>query len=48
LTITLLGVLVLLLSFLIFLVPDFTTFMRSRDTRLNDAYLVKYPKAFTQ
>ncbi|PTR21745.1 MFS transporter [Pseudomonas sp. GV085] len=48
LTITLLGVLVLLLSLLVFLVPDFTTFMRSRDTQLNDAYRVKYPKAFTQ
>jgi hypothetical protein len=46
LTITLLGVMVLLLSLLVFLVPDFKTFMRSRDTQLNDAYLDKYPEAF--
>ncbi|MEB0043069.1 MULTISPECIES: MFS transporter [unclassified Pseudomonas] len=46
LTITLLGVMVLLLSALVFLVPDFKTFMRSPDTQLNDAYLAKYPEAF--
>jgi MFS family permease len=46
LTITLLGVMVLLLSLLVFLVPDFKTFMRSQDTQLNDAYLEKYPEAF--
>ena len=46
LTITLLGVMVLLLSLLVFLVPDFKTFMRSRDTQLNDAYVDKYPEAF--
>ncbi|UZE17042.1 MFS transporter [Pseudomonas sp. B21-054] len=46
LTITLLGVMVLLLSLLVFLVPDFKTFMRSQDTQLTDAYLDKYPKAF--
>lgn len=46
LTITLLGVIVLLLSPLVFLVPDFKTFMRSQDTQLNDAYLHKYPEAF--
>ena len=46
LTITLLGVMVLLLSLLVFLVPDFKSFMRSQDTQLNDAYLDKYPKAF--
>jgi MFS family permease len=45
-TITLLGVMVLLLSLLVFLVPDFKTFMRSPDTQLNDAYLDKYPEAF--
>jgi hypothetical protein len=45
-TITLLGVMVLLLSMLVFLVPDFRTFMRSQDTQLNNAYLDKYPKAF--
>jgi hypothetical protein len=42
-TITLLGVMVLLLSLLVFLVPDFKTFMRSQDMQLNDAYLDKYP-----
>ncbi|WP_338919735.1 MFS transporter [Pseudomonas silesiensis] len=46
LTITLLGIMVLLLSLLVFLVPDFKTFMRSQDTQLNDAYLEKYPEAF--
>lgn len=46
LTITLLGIIVLLLSLLIFLVPDFKTFMRCQDTILNGAYLDKYPKAF--
>lgn len=48
LTITLLGIMVLLLSLLVFLVPDFKTFMRSQDTQLNDAYLEKYPEAFEQ
>jgi MFS family permease len=46
LTITLLGVMVLLLSLLVFLVPDFKIFMRSQDTQLNDVYLEKYPEAF--
>lgn len=46
LTITLLGVMVLLLSLLVFLVPDFKTFMRTRDTQLTDAYRVRYPSAF--
>lgn len=46
LTITLLGVMVLLLSLLVFLVPNFKTFMRSEDTQLNDVYLEKYPEAF--
>jgi MFS transporter, DHA3 family, macrolide efflux protein len=46
LTITLLGAMVLLLSLLVFLVPDFRTFMRSQDTKLHDAYLEKYPEAF--
>lgn len=46
LTITLLGVMVLLLSLLVFLVPDFKTFMRAQDTQLNNAYLDKYPEAF--
>lgn len=45
-TITLLGAMVLLLSLLVFLVPDFKTFMRTPDTQLNDAYLDKYPEAF--
>lgn len=45
-TITLLGIMVFLLSLLVFLVPDFRTFMRSQDTQLNEAYLDKYPKAF--
>jgi hypothetical protein len=39
---------VLLLSLLVFLVPDFKTFMRSPDTQLNDAYLDKYPEAFAR
>lgn len=47
-TIALLGLMVLLLSLLIFLVPDFKTFMRTRDTQLNDAYLNKYPNAFSR
>ncbi|MHC8314825.1 MFS transporter [Pseudomonas sp. LB3P31] len=47
LTITVLGMMVLLLSGLVFLVPDFKTFMRSQDTKLNEAYLRKYPDAFT-
>lgn len=46
LTITLLGAMVLLLSLLVFLVPDFKTFMRTRDTQLADAYRVRYPSAF--
>jgi len=46
LTITLLGVMVLLLSLLVFLVPDFKTFMRTRDTQLTDAYRDRYPSAF--
>jgi MFS family permease len=45
-TISLLGVMVLLLSLLVVLVPDFKLFMRSEDIQLNDAYLKKYPKAF--
>ncbi|EJM74388.1 MFS transporter [Pseudomonas sp. GM55] len=48
LTITLLGIMVLLLSLLVLLVPDFKLFMRSQDTQLNDVYRDKYPKAFTQ
>lgn len=48
LTITLLGLMVLLLSLLVFLVPDFKTFMRTQDTQLSDAYLDKYPAAFTR
>jgi hypothetical protein len=47
-TITLLGAMVVMLSLLVFLVPDFRTFMRSQDTQLNDAYLDKYPEAFAQ
>jgi hypothetical protein len=46
LTITLLGVMVLVLSLLVLLVPDFKLFMRSQDTQLNNAYLDKYPNAF--
>ncbi len=46
LTIMLLGILVLLLSLLVFLVPDFKTFMRWQDTQLSDAYREKYPKGF--
>jgi DHA3 family macrolide efflux protein-like MFS transporter len=45
-TITLLGAMVVMLSLLVFLIPDFRTFMRSQDTLLNDAYLKKYPEAF--
>lgn len=45
-TITLLGAMVVMLSLLVFLIPDFRTFMRSQDTLLKDAYLKKYPKAF--
>ncbi|WP_085600520.1 MULTISPECIES: MFS transporter [unclassified Pseudomonas] len=48
LTITLLGGMVLLLSLLVFLIPDFRAFMRSQDTQLCDAYLEKYPKAFSK
>ncbi|MBT2371664.1 MFS transporter [Pseudomonas fluorescens] len=48
LTITGLGAMVLMLSLLVFLIPDFRTFMRSRDTQLNDAYLDKYPGAFAR
>ncbi|RKS20277.1 MFS transporter [Pseudomonas sp. WPR_5_2] len=47
-TITLLGAMVVMLSLLVFLVPDFKIFMRSQDTQLNDAYLNKYPEAFAQ
>ncbi|MEA9978346.1 MULTISPECIES: MFS transporter [unclassified Pseudomonas] len=46
LTITSLGIMVLMLSLLVFLVPDFKMFMRSLDMQLNDAYLHKYPEAF--
>ena len=46
-TITLLGAMVLLLSLLVLLIPDFKRFMRSQDTQLNDAYLDKYPAAFS-
>ncbi|MFU2328427.1 MFS transporter [Pseudomonas sp. NFX98] len=45
-TITLLGAMVVMLSLLVFLIPDFRIFMRSQDTQLNDAYLKKYPEAF--
>jgi DHA3 family macrolide efflux protein-like MFS transporter len=45
-TITLLGAMVVMLSLLVFLVPDFKDFMRSQDTQLDDAYLKKYPEAF--
>ncbi len=48
LTITLLGAMVLLLSLLVLLIPDFRTFMRSADTQLSDAYLAKYPDAFAR
>ncbi|WP_237151293.1 MFS transporter [Pseudomonas sp. ADAK18] len=48
LTITGLGAMVLMLSLLVFLIPDFRTFMRSKDTQLNDAYLDKYPGAFAR
>lgn len=48
LTITSLGAMVLGLSLLVFLIPDFRTFMRSPDTQLSDAYLDKYPDAFAR
>lgn len=48
LTITLLGGMVVLLSLLAFLVPDFKTFMRTQDTQLNDTYQEKYPEAFAR
>jgi len=48
LTIAMLGIMVLMLSLLVFLVPNFKAFMRSQDTQLNDAYLNKYPEAFAQ
>ncbi|WP_339415116.1 MFS transporter [Pseudomonas sp. RL_105y_Pfl1_103] len=48
LTITSLGAMVLWLSLLVFLIPDFRTFMRSPDTQLSDAYLDKYPDAFAR
>ncbi|MGY2139869.1 MFS transporter [Pseudomonas reactans] len=48
LTITSLGAMVLGLSLLVFLIPDFRTFMRAPDTQLNGAYLDKYPGAFAR
>lgn len=48
LTITSLGAMVLGLSLLVFLIPDFRTFMRSPDTQLSNAYLDKYPDAFAR
>lgn len=45
-TITLLGAMVVLLSLLAFLMPDFKIFMRTPDTQLNGAYMKKYPEAF--
>ena len=48
LTITSLGAMVLGLSLLVFLIPDFRTFMRTPDTQLNSAYLDKYPGAFAR
>lgn len=48
LTITSLGAMVLGLSLLVFLIPDFRTFMRRPDTQLSDAYLDKYPEAFAR
>ena len=46
LPIMLLGIMVMMLSQLVFLVPCFNTFMRSLGTQLTDAYLDKYPEAF--
>ena len=48
LTIASLGAMVLGLSLLVFLIPDFRTFMRTPDTQLNGAYLDKYPGAFAR
>ena len=48
LTIASLGAMVLGLSLLVFLIPDFRTFMRTPDTQLNSAYLDKYPGAFAR
>lgn len=42
------GAMVLGLSLLVFLIPDFRTFMRAPDTQLNGAYLDKYPNAFAR
>ena len=46
LIITLLGAMVLALSLMVRVIPDFTTFMRIPDTQLNGAYIAKYPEAF--
>jgi len=48
LTMTSLGAMVLGLSLLVFLIPDFRAFMRAPDTQLNGAYLDKYPDAFAR
>ncbi|CAI8756616.1 membrane hypothetical protein [Pseudomonas zeae] len=45
LTMTLLGIMVLILSLLVLFIPDFKSFMRTSDAQLNNAYLNKYPKA---
>lgn len=47
-TMTSLGAMVLGLSLLVFLIPDFRAFMRAPDTQLNGAYLDKYPDAFAR
>lgn len=46
LTITILGIMVLALSLLVRVIPDFNNFMRTPDTQLNGAYIAKYPEAF--
>lgn len=46
-TISLLGGMVILLSLLVFLIPDFKGFMRSHDIQLKDAYQERYPYAFS-
>jgi hypothetical protein len=48
LTMMSLGAMVLGLSLLVFLIPDFRAFMRAPDAQLNGAYLDKYPDAFAR
>lgn len=46
LTITFLGSIIISLSLLVLIIPDFKEFMRTHDTKLSDGYLLKYPTVF--